>query len=527
MLKGAFTDQVRARRTFAIISHPDAGKTTLTEQLLLASGAIQLAGVVKGRKSLRHATSDWLAIEQARGISVSSSVMQIEHGGCVLNLLDTPGHEDFSEDTYRTLTAVDSVLMVIDVAKGVEERTRKLMEVCRPRKVPVITFINKLDRHGIGPIELLDGIEAELGLACTPMTWPIGMGREFSGLYEIESAKVHLFGEKGQSETIGGLDDPELARRVNPAILDTVGEQVELVRDAGFPWDEESYRLGELSPVYFGSALHHRGVREMLDGFVRMAPAPLPHQTEERSVDPYESAFTGFVFKIQANMDPGHRDRIAFVRICSGQYQPGMRMRHVRLNRDMKINNALTFMAASRERVDHAVSGDIIGLPNHGNMVIGDTLTEGERLFFTGIPNFAPELFRRVIPSDPMRTKAMHKGLQQLSEEGALQWFRKLVGSDLILGAVGPLQFEVAAHRLESEYGAACKFEGYAVATARWIGCDDAKELERFEQRMAEYLAMDHAGSLVYLAPNKVHLALSEERWPEVHFSATREYRHA
>lgn len=524
-----FLEQLQRRRTFAIISHPDAGKTTLTEKLLLFGGAIQLAGAVKGRKAARHATSDWMALEQQRGISVTSSVMQFPYRDCIINLLDTPGHEDFSEDTYRTLTAVDSALMVIDCARGVEERTVKLMEVCRLRDTPIFTFINKLDRDGREPIELLDEVESVLNIRCAPVTWPIGMGRELRGVYHLGHDLIHLYDPKrdgriNNGQLIHGLDNPELDSALGVEPAQQLREEMELVRGASHGFDFAEYRVGRLTPVFFGSALSSFGVQEMLDAFVEYAPPPRSAQAASRAVEPQEEAFSGFVFKIQANMDPQHRDRIAFLRICSGSYQPGMKARHVRLGRELKIADALTFMAAEREHVEAAYPGDIIGLHNHGTLRIGDTLTQGEELQFIGIPDFAPELFRRARLRDPLKMKALQKGLAQLCEEGATQLFRPLRSNDLILGAVGILQFDVAAFRLRSEYGVECGFENVNVSTARWVRCDNAKRFEEFQTKLSDALALDHHGELVYIAPTRVNLQLTQERWPEVRFTATREH---
>jgi peptide chain release factor 3 len=523
--------ETRRRRTFAIISHPDAGKTTLTEKLLLFGGAIQLAGTVKGRKAARHATSDWMALEQQRGISVTSSVMQFPYAERVVNLLDTPGHEDFSEDTYRTLTAVDSALMVIDCAKGVEERTIKLMEVCRLRDTPIFTFINKLDRDGRDPLELMDEVESVLKIRCAPVTWPIGMGRSLRGVYHLSRDLVHLYDPSREriagSRLLAGLDNPEIDQALGKDTTAELRDSVELVRGASNAFNRDAYLRGELTPVYFGAALTNFGVQEMLNDFVEQAPPPRPRAAGERLVDPTEPQFTGFVFKIQANMDPAHHDRIAFVRICSGSFTPGMKVRHVRLGRDVKIADALTFMAAERERTEVAYPGDIIGVHNHGTMRIGDTFSEGENLAFSGIPDFAPELFRRAMLRDPLRMKALIKGLDQLCEEGATQLFRPLNRNDLILGAVGILQFDVAAFRLRSEYGVECSFEPVNVATARWVRCDDTKRLDEFKRKAQDNLALDHQGELVYVAPTRVNLQLTQERWPQLQFSATREHRAA
>jgi len=519
---------MKRRRTFAIISHPDAGKTTVTEKLLLFGKAIQMAGTVKGRKAARHATSDWMELEKQRGISVTSSVMQFPYKDSIINLLDTPGHEDFSEDTYRTLTAVDSALMVIDCAKGVEERTIKLMEVCRLRDTPIVTFINKLDREGRDPIDLMDEVEEVLGISCAPITWPIGMGKRLKGVFHLLTDSVHLFAasdaEKiSTGEVIKGLDNPRLDELLGP-MAEEFREEIELVRGASNAFELESYLSGDLTPVFFGSAINNFGMAELLDAFNEYAPAPMARQTRTRVVLPDEDRLTGFVFKIQANMDKQHRDRIAFMRICSGKYSKGMKLRHVRIKKDVKIPDALTFMAADRGHVDEAYTGDIIGIHNHGTIRIGDTFTMGEDLAFTGIPNFAPELFRRARLKDPLKMKALLKGLSQLCEEGATQLFKPLANNDLILGAVGILQFDVVAHRLQDEYGVDCLFEAVNVNTARWISCDNEKKLEDFKIKARSNLAIDHAGDLAYVAPSRVNLTMTEERWPEVEFLATREH---
>ncbi len=477
-------EQLNRRRTFAIISHPDAGKTTLTEKLLLYGGAIQMAGTVKGRKAARHATSDWMELEKQRGISVTSSVMQFPYGDTVVNLLDTPGHEDFSEDTYRTLTAVDSALMVIDVAKGVEARTIKLMDVCRMRDTPILTFINKLDREGRDALELLDEVEAVLKIRCAPITWPIGMGKRFKGVFDLRTDTTHLFsathgGKINEGELIKGLDNPRLDEVIGD-MVDELREEIELVRGASHELDLDAYAKGELTPVFFGSAINNFGVKELLDAFSLYAPAPRARQTQQRRVEPSDNKFSGFVFKIQANMDQAHRDRIAFFRVCSGSYKKGMKMRHVRSGKTVQISNAITFQADERRHVEEAWPGDIIGLHNHGTIQIGDTFSEGEELKYEGVPYFAPELFRRVVLKDPLRMKALHKGVLQLCEEGATQVFRPLKNNDLILGAVGVLQFDVAAHRLKDEYGVEAIVEAVSVATARWVRCEDDKMLEKF-----------------------------------------------
>lgn len=520
--------QVSKRRTFAIISHPDAGKTTLTEKLLLYGGAIQLAGTVKGRKASRHATSDWMALEQQRGISVTSSVMQFPYRDFVVNLLDTPGHEDFSEDTYRTLTAVDSALMVIDCAKGVEQRTIKLMDVCRLRDTPIMTFINKLDREGREPIELLDEIESVLKIQCSPITWPIGMGRSLKGVYHLLQDRIYLYDKVGREKAaeiraIDSLASDEAAAVLGDGIVE-FREEVELVKGACPELSLSDYLAAKQTPVFFGSAIANFGVKELLDEFVSHAPSPLPRESEQREVAPTEKPLTGFVFKIQANMDPGHRDRIAFMRICSGEYRKGIRALHVRSGKEMKIPEAITFMAADRQHADTAYAGDIIGIHNHGTINIGDSFSEGEHLRFTGIPNFAPEIFRRAVLKDPLRLKALQKGLAQLCEEGATQLFKPMRNNDLILGAVGPLQFDVVAHRLKDEYNVECQFETINVATARWVECEDEKMLSEFRGKAHDNLALDHGGSLVYIAPTRVNLNLTEERWPDIAFRKTREH---
>jgi peptide chain release factor 3 len=524
----SFRDEVARRRTFAIISHPDAGKTTLTEKLLLFGGAIQLAGTVKGRKAARHATSDWMRLEQQRGISVTSSVMQFPYAGRVVNLLDTPGHEDFSEDTYRTLTAVDSALMVIDCAKGVEERTIKLMEVCRLRDTPIMTFINKLDREGREPLELLDEIEKVLKITCAPVTWPIGMGRDLRGVYHLIEDRIYVYhaGEKGRAgttETIEGLASAGAAALLGER-TQAFRDEIELVRGASHPFEIDEYLSGRQSPVFFGSAINNFGVTELLAAFVEHAPSPRPRATTTREVHAEEAPLTGFVFKIQANMDPGHRDRIAFMRICSGRYQRGMRFFHVRLGKEMRVADALTFLAADRQHLEEAYAGDIIGLHNHGTINIGDTFTEGERVMFTGIPNFAPEMFRRVVLRDPLRMKALQKGLDQLCEEGATQVFRPLRNNDLILGAVGLLQFDVVAFRLQDEYGVQATWDNVNVYTARWVYGSDPRKIEEFRAKAYEHVALDHSGALVYLAPTRVNLQLTLERWPDLQFRETREH---
>ncbi|TBR38162.1 peptide chain release factor 3 [Marinomonas agarivorans] len=523
-----FLNEIESRRTFAIISHPDAGKTTITEKLLLLGQLIQTAGSVKGRKGDKHATSDWMTMEQQRGISITSSVMQFPYRDRMVNLLDTPGHEDFSEDTYRTLTAVDSVLMVIDGAKGVEDRTIKLMEVCRLRDTPILTFINKMDRDIRDPIELLDEVEEVLKIKAAPITWPIGMSDFFKGVYNLYTDTIHVYeGGRGHKLTddvqIKGLDTEE-AKACLGDLYDDFIDEIELVKGASHEFNHQDYLAGKVTPVFFGTALSNFGVREMLDGFVEWAPSPSFRATKTRDVDAKEEKFSGFVFKIQANMDPKHRDRVAFMRICSGTYNRGMKMHHCRLGKDVKVTDAVSFTAGDREGVEEAFSGDIIGLHNHGTIQIGDTFTSGEELKFTGIPHFAPELFRRVRLKDPLKMKALQKGLQQLSEEGSTQLFMPQENNDLIVGAVGQLQFEVVAYRLKDEYKVECIYEPVNVATARWVECDDDKLFEEFKRKNAANLAIDGGGHLTYIAPTRVNLMMAEEKWPDVHFRSTREH---
>ncbi|QGG80799.1 peptide chain release factor 3 [Litorivicinus lipolyticus] len=524
-----FINEINKRRTFAIISHPDAGKTTITEKLLLFGNAIQVAGSVKGRKNDKHATSDWMQMEKERGISVTSSVMQFPYSDRTVNLLDTPGHADFSEDTYRVLTAVDSCLMIIDGAKGVEERTIKLMDVCRLRDTPIIGFVNKMDREIREPVDLLDEIETVLGIAAAPITWPIGMGKAFKGVYHLVNDELHLF-TPGQGNIIP--DDKRIQGLNTDAARELLGldwqafaDEVELVKGASHEFDLQAYLAGQQAPIFFGTAMSNFGVREMLNGFVEWAPAPLDRVAGgERIVAPSEPKFTGFVFKIQANMDPKHRDRIAFMRVCSGKYERGMKMRHARIGKDTRIADALTFLAGDRSAVEEAYPGDIIGLHNHGTIQIGDTFTQGEDLKFTGIPHFAPELFKRVRLRDPLKAKQLHKGLRQLAEEGATQVFFPVANGDVVLGAVGSLQFDVVAYRLKDEYGVEAIYEGVNVSTARWVDSTDAKQFAEFKRKYETNLAMDGGDHLTFLAASRVNLAMAQERYPEVNFRATREH---
>ncbi len=521
----AYPKEILSRRTFAIISHPDAGKTTITEKVLLMGGVIQLAGTVKARKATRHTISDWMALEKERGISVTTSVMQFLYQGCVVNWLDTPGHVDFSEDTYRTLLAVDSAIMVIDAGKGVEPRTKKLLEICRLRRIPILTFINKMDREARTPIELLDDIERTLGINVAPVTWPIGMGREFKGIYHIPEDKVYFYAnsshlKRKERDCFHGLQHPEVRERIGYLFNEFVSE-LQLVQGVSAAFDEQAYQNGTATPVFFGSASNNFGIQELLAAFVKFAPAPQPRETDTRLVRPEEKNFSGFVFKIQANMDPAHRDRIAFIRLCSGKYTPGMKLYHVRRQREMILNNAMTFMADDRNRTKEAWPGDIIGVPNHGTIQIGDSFTTGETLKFTGIASFVPELFQRVRIKDPLKSKALLKGLSQLSEEGAIQIFRPLDSNELILGAVGVLQFDVVAHRLQHEYKVGCCYESVNIATARWVHSDDIEQLDEFKTRA--HVALDNRQNLVYLAPSQVNLRLTIERWPALTFSKQKE----
>jgi peptide chain release factor 3 len=520
--------EVDRRRTFAIISHPDAGKTTLTEKLLLFGGAIQMAGAVKARKAARHARSDFLAIERERGISVSSSVMKFNYQDIEVNLLDTPGHQDFSEDTYRVLTAVDSALMVIDSAKGVETQTRKLMEVCRLRDTPIITFINKLDREGREPFDLLSDIESSLKIECAPMTWPIGMGKRFKGTFNLFRNELRLFSGTGSERVQDAVvyHDPS-----DPALDEALGSQVEhlrtdleLLQGAGTPFDKEAYLAGKLTPVFFGSAVNNFGVAELLDALLQFAPQPRARAATTRLVSPYETPFSGVVFKIQANMDPQHRDRIAFLRICSGKFTRGMKVRHHRIGKDVQIQNATIFMAQDRSGVEEAFPGDVIGIHNHGTIKIGDTMSDKEPLKFVGIPNFAPEHFRRVRLLNPLKSKQLEKGLLHLAEEGAVQLFRPLRNNDYILGAVGVLQFEVTIARLGDEYGVEASYEPVEYGAARWVRCDDKKKLEEFRTKAASNLAIDIDGNLTYLAENDWRLNHTIDKWPGISFDRTREH---
>ncbi len=527
----ALSSQVARRRTFAIISHPDAGKTTLTEKLLLFGGAIQMAGAVKARGEQRRAHSDWMKVERERGISVTVSAMTFDYGDTTFNLLDTPGHQDFSEDTYRTLSAVDSAIMVIDAAKGIEAQTLKLFEVCRLRDVPIITFVNKLDRDARDPFEVMSEIEEKLALDVTPVTWPIGMGRQFRGCYDIIDNRL-LLTERGAGRSdaepvqLNSIADPKLDELLPESAVRELREEVEMARGLCPALDLTSYRQGHLTPVFFGSAITNFGVRELLQGLTELAPPPRAQAAVERTVEPTDNKVSGFVFKIQANMDPKHRDRIAFVRLCSGHFRRGMKLLHVPSGKTLNIHNPLLFLAQDRELAEEAWPGDIIGLPNHGQLRIGDTLTEGEALHFTGIPSFAPELLQSVRAKDPLRAKHLSRALLQLAEEGAASILKPMFGSHFIVGVVGSLQFDVLADRIRTEYEVGVVFESVSLYAARWVQADDHKELERFTLEHRSSLADDHTGAPVFLARNAWHLETTQKEWPEVRFLKTKEQSH-
>lgn len=521
------TSPVDSRRTFAIIAHPDAGKTTLTEKLLLFGGAIQMAGMVKARGERRRARSDWMKVEQERGISVASSVMTFDYNGNTYNLLDTPGHEDFSEDTYRTLTAVDSAIMVLDAAKGIETQTLKLFEVCRLRNIPIITFINKMDRESLDPFELMDEIEDKLQMQVTPASWPIGMGREFRGCYDLLSDQLVLFDRsKGEtlsdSLTCSGLSDPLIDSKLPSDQAAKLREDVEMIRGVCAPFDLEEYLGGHMTPVFFGSAVNNFGVRELLQGIGAFAPSPRAQKAAERIVDPHEDKVTGFVFKIQANMDPKHRDRIAFTRICSGDFKRGMKLFHTRSQKQMVIHSPLMFFAQDREMVEDAYAGDIIGIPNHGNLRIGDVLTEGEKLTFTGIPSFAPEYLQRAMSEDPLKAKHLGNALQQLAEEGVARVFRNRLDNSWVVGVVGMLQFDVLGDRIRTEYNLPVKFEPTSLYTARWVSSADSAKLKAFLDSNTSAIADDHDGDPVFMARNAWHLNDTQDKYPDIRFSSTK-----
>ena len=522
--------QVNPRKTFAIISHPDAGKTTLTEKLLLFGGAIQQAGAVKARGENRRARSDWMKVEQERGISVASSVMTFDYDGITFNLLDTPGHEDFSEDTYRVLTAVDSAVMVLDSAKGIEAQTKKLFEVCRLRDVPIITFINKLDREGQDPFALLDEIERTLALDVTPASWPVGSGKDFKGCYDILNNRMILMSKTGDKstvnsviETCSGLDDPKLDELLPAHQVAKLREDVMMIEELCPKFDLEAYLAGTLTPVFFGSAINNFGVREVLEGLHRFAPTPRPHPAVERMVNPDEGKVTGFVFKIQANMDPKHRDRIAFMRICSGHFKRGMTLTQVRTGKGLKVSTPVMFLAQERELAEDAFAGDIIGIPNHGQLRIGDSLTEGEKINFTGIPAFAPELLKSARALDPLKSKHLGDALKQIAEEGGASVFKPVVGAEWIVGVVGVLQFEVMADRIKNEFNLPVMFEPTQYFTARWVSSEDKLEMKKFTDANRLNLAEDNDGALVFLARNAWHLNKAQEDFPKVKFAKVKE----
>ncbi len=526
-------EEIEKRRTFGIISHPDAGKTTLTEKLLLFGGAIQVAGAVKSNKITRHATSDFMEIEKQRGISVATSVMAFDYTNnghpVKINLLDTPGHEDFAEDTYRTLTAVDSVIMVIDCVKGVEMQTEKLMEVCRMRKTPVIAFINKLDREGRDPYDLLDEIEEKLNIKVRPLSWPIGMGKSFKGVYSLYNKSLFLFQPSKQKLQNEGLRITDLSSReldgyVGEKFANQLREDVELIEGVYADFDLEAYRNAEVAPVFFGSAVNNFGVKELLECFIDIAPKPKAHETDERVVNPTEEKFTGFIFKIHANMDPKHRNRIAFVRVCSGKFERNKPYYHTRLNKQLRFSNATAFMAQSKEIIDEAFPGDIVGLYDTGNLKIGDTLTEGESGTFKGIPSFSPEIFREVINLDAMKTKQLEKGLEQLMDEGVAQLFTYEMGSRKVVGTVGQLQFEVIQYRLKHEYGATVNFAGLNLYKACWISSKDQKKLKEFIASKHRYIARDKDGKYVFMAETKAWLQMVQDNFPDIEFHFTSEF---
>ncbi|MFK7807919.1 MAG: peptide chain release factor 3 [Saprospiraceae bacterium] len=525
----SITNEINKRRTFGIVSHPDAGKTTLTEKLLLFGGAIQTAGAVKSNKIKRSATSDFMEIERQRGISVATSVMAFEYRDKKINILDTPGHKDFAEDTYRTLTAVDSVIVVIDVAKGVEAQTEKLVEVCRMRNTPIIVFINKLDREGLDGFDLLDEVEQKLGLTVTPLSWPIGMGQRFKGVYNRYEKHLNLFsahGKQTSDDTIAftDLSNPELEKYIDEKPAEELRSEVNLIEEVYPEFDREAYLNGKLSPVFFGSAINNFGVKELLDCFVEIAPSPLPRITEERVVDPEEDKFSGFIFKIHANMDPKHRDRIAFLRICSGKFERNTNYLHVRNEKKIKFSNPTAFMAEKKSVVDEAFPGDIVGLYDSGNFKIGDSLTEGEKLHFVGIPSFSPEQFRYVNNANPMKSKQLDKGLRQLMDEGVAQLFTRDLNGRKIIGTVGALQFDVIQYRLEHEYGASCTYDPIALHKACWISSDDKEAYNEFLDKRRRDMAKDKDGKEVFLAESKWMLQMAQENFPKINFHFKSEF---
>ena len=529
----SFQEEIQKRRTFAIISHPDAGKTTLTEKLLLFGGAIQVAGAVKSNKIKKTATSDFMEIERQRGISVATSVMGFEYGGKKINILDTPGHQDFAEDTFRTLTAVDSAIAVIDVAKGVEKQTEKLVKVCRMRATPLIFFINKLDRPGKDAYDLIDEVEQKLNVKVRPLSWPIGMGQDLKGVYNLYERKLNLFSASNKQRVsdniieISDLSDSRLDELLGETEAETLREEVELIEEVYPPFEIEEYLNGNICPVFFGSALNNFGVQELLDCFINIAPYPKKAHTEEREIDASEDKFSGFVFKIHANMDPKHRDRIAFVRICSGKFQRNTNYLHVRLGKKLKFSNPTTFMAEKKEIVDTSYPGDIVGLYDSGNFKIGDTLTEGEKINFKGIPSFSPELFRYIENADPMKAKQLNKGIDQLMDEGVAQLFIRNINGRKIIGTVGQLQFDVIQYRLEHEYGAKCRYESVPLKRAYWVGCEDKEQLEKFKRHQHKNMAEDKHGNDVYLSDSDFFIQMLHDQFPKVKFYQTSELKEA
>jgi peptide chain release factor 3 len=523
------TQEIAKRKTFGIISHPDAGKTTLTEKLLLFGGAIQTAGAVKSNKIKDHAKSDFMEIEKQRGISVATSVMGFEYKGMKINLLDTPGHQDFAEDTYRTLTAVDSVVMVIDCVKGVEIQTEKLMEVCRMRSTPVLCFINKLDREGRDPYDLLDEIEEKLNIHVHPLSWPISMGKTFKGVYNLFTKSLNLFEpskRKADAEVIafGDVNDPKLESFIGEGNARKLREDIELIEGVYGDFDVQDYLEGRVAPVFFGSAVNNFGVKELLDCFIQIAPTPLPRATDVREIPPSEEKFSGFVFKIHANMDPKHRNRIAFVRVCSGIFHRGNNYYHVRQGKSLRFSNATAFMAQDRETIDEAFPGDIVGIFDTGNLKIGDTLTEGEKATYKGIPSFSPEIFKEVVNMDAMKSKQLEKGLNQLMEEGVAQLFTYELGSRKVVGTVGALQFEVIQHRLKHEYGATCSFQPMQLFKACWFESQDKKKLQEFLASKQRHIARDKDGKLVFMAESKAWLQMVQDNFPDIKFHFTSEF---
>ena len=522
------TDEINRRRTFAIISHPDAGKTTLTEKLLLFGGAIHVAGAVKSNKIKKTATSDWMEIEKQRGISVATSVMGFNYGDYKINILDTPGHQDFAEDTYRTLTAVDSVIIVVDVAKGVEQQTRKLMEVCRMRNTPVIIFVNKLDREGRDPFEILDELEAELKIAVRPLSWPINIGAKFKGVYNIYEHSLDLFTPSKTQVTerveIDSVNDPRIDEAVGEKDAAKLREDLELIEGVYPELNVDEYLAGKVAPVFFGSALNTFGVKELLDCFVKIAPSPRPVNAEEREVKPEENAFSGFVFKIHANMDPNHRSCIAFVKVCSGKFERNANYKHVRSGKMMRFAAPTAFMAQKKSIVDEAYPGDIVGIPDTGNFKIGDTLSEGENLHYKGLPSFSPEMFKYIENTDPMKAKQLDKGIQQLMDEGVAQLFTNSFNGRKIIGTVGQLQFEVIQYRLLHEYGATVRWEPISLYKACWIESDDTDALEAFKKRKHQFMAVDKEGRDVFLADSNYVLQMAQNDFPKIKFHFTSEF---